>query len=91
MWANSVDLVDQIVNGKNTILTQVLLDDVVVRQSNSLFVDLTVTSLVHQLSDGRIRWVTVGDVRLDDLQKFGSGLSHFDEHTVVDLVQSHQL
>ena len=85
------DLVDQVVDRDNTELTQVSLDDGVVRQSNSLLVNLTVTSLVDQLSDSGVRWVTVSNVRLDQLQQLGGSLGDLDEDTSVDLLQSQQL
>ena len=88
---DSVDFVDQVIDGQDTVLTQMFFDNLVVRQSNSLLVDLTETSLVDQLSDGRVGWVTVSNVRFDQLQKFGGSLGDLNENTVVDLVQSHQL
>lgn len=88
---DSVKLMDQVINGQDTVLTQMLFDDLVVGQGNSLLVDLTVTSLVDQLSGGRVGWVTVSNVWFDQLQKLSSSLGDLDENTVVDLVQSHQL
>lgn len=88
---NGVDLVDQVLNGLDTVLTQSTLDDLVVRQGNSLGVDLTVTSLVDQLSDGSQVRVTVGDVRLGQSEQLRSGLGDLDENTRVDLSQTEQL
>lgn len=89
--ANGVDLVDQVLNRDNTVLTQSLLDDLVVRQSDSLGVDLTVTSLVDQLSDGSKVRVTVGDVWLSQSKQLGGSLGDLDENTRVDLSQTEQL
>lgn len=88
---NSVDLVDQVLNGLDTVLTQSTLDDLVVRQGDSLGVDLTVTSLVDQLSDGSQVRVTVGDVRLSQSKQLGSSLGHLNENTRVDTGQTEQL
>lgn len=88
---NSVDFVDQVFNRQDTVLTQRSFNDRVVRQSNSLLVDLTETSLVNQLSDGRQRWVTVGNVRFSQLDQFFSSLGQSDKNTGVDLSQSQQL
>lgn len=88
---DGVDFVDQVIDRQDTVLTQMFFNYLVVGQSNSLLVDLTVTSLVNQLSDGGERWVTVSNVRFNQLQKFGGSLGNLDENTVVDLVQSHQL
>lgn len=88
---NGVDLVDQVLDGLDTVLTQSTLDDLVVRQGDSLGVDLTVTSLVDQLSDGSQVRVTVGDVRLGQSEQLRSGLGDLDENTRVDLSQTEQL
>ena len=68
VWTNSDDFVNQIVNGQDTILTQVGFDDGIVGQWNSLLVDLTETSLVDQLSNSRVGWVTVSNVWFNQLQ-----------------------
>ncbi|CAY86763.1 EC1118_1P2_0870p [Saccharomyces cerevisiae EC1118] len=68
VWTNSDDFVNQIVNGQDTILTQVGFDDSIVGQWNSLLVDLTETSLVDQLSNSRVGWVTVSNVWFNQLQ-----------------------
>lgn len=88
---NGVDLVDQVLDRQDTVLAQVGLDDGVFRQRNSLLVDLTITSLVHQLSDGGQAWVTVSNVWLDQLDQLRGSLGDSDEHTGVDLGQSQQL
>lgn len=91
VWTNGVDLVDQILNGDDTELTKSSLDDGVLRQWDSLLVDLTVTSLVDQLLDGRKGWVTVSNVWLNKLQELGGSLGELDKDTSVDLQQSQQL
>lgn len=88
---NGVDLVDQVLHGGNTVLAQSTLNDGVVSQSDSLGVDLTVTSLVDQLSHGSQVGVTVGDVRLSQLEQLRGGLGNLDENTRVDLSQTEQL
>jgi hypothetical protein len=88
---NSVNLVDQVLNGQNTVFTQVGLDDGVLRQRNSLLVNLTVTSLVDQFSDGSQVGVTVGNVWLNQLDQFRSSLGDSNKHTSVNLSQSQQL
>ena len=91
VWTNGNQLVDQVVNGHDTELTEVSLDDGIVGESNSLLVDLTVTSLVNQLSDGGVRWVTVSNVWLNELQQLRGSLGDLDEGTSVDLSQSQKL
>lgn len=88
---NGEDLVDQVLDGDDTVLAQSGLDDLVVRQSDSLGVDLTVTSLVDQLSDGGQVGVTVSDVWLSQLEQLRGSLGDLDEDTRVDLGQTEQL
>lgn len=91
VWTNGVDLVDQVLHTDNTELAESLLNDGVLAQWDSLLVDLTVTSLVHQLLDGGEGWVTVSNVWLNELQELGSGLGELDKDGSVDLQQSQQL
>lgn len=88
---NGSNLVDQVLDGSDTVLTQSGLDDLVVRQSDSLVSDLTETSLVHQLSDGGQVRVTVSNVWLSQLEQLRGSLGDLDEDTGVDLSQSQQL
>lgn len=91
VWTNSVDFVNQVLDRLDTVLTQDGFNNGVVGQWNSLLVDLTVTSLVDQLSDGGQGWVTNSTVLFNQLQQFGGGLGDLDENTRVDLSQSQQL
>ena len=91
VWTNSVDFVDQVFNRQDVELAQGSFNNGVVRQRNSLLVDLTETSLVDQVSDGRQRWVTVSNVWFSQLDQFLSSLGQSDENTGVDLGQSQQL
>lgn len=89
--SSSGNLVDQVLNRDDTVLSEVLFDDGVGVQGESLSVDLGVSSLVDQVSDGSNRWFTVSDVRLDELEHLLGGLGELDENTVVDLDQSQEL
>ena len=89
--ADSVDLVDEILNADNAVLAEVLLDDGVVSQGNTLLVDLSVAALVDELLDALQVGVTVGDPRLNNLDHLGNGLGDADKDTVVDLQQTEQL
>jgi hypothetical protein len=89
--ANSVDLVDEVLDADNAELAEVLLDEVVVGDREALLVDLSVTALVDKLTDGLQVGVTVCDERLDDLQHLGGGLGEPDEDTVVDLEKTEEL
>lgn len=90
-WTASYDFVDQVLHADNAVLAEVLLDDLVVGEGDALLVDLAVTTLVKELTDGLEVGVTVGDERLDDPQHLGSGLGKLDEDTVVDLEETEEL
>lgn len=89
--ADGVDLVDQVLHADNAVLAEVLLDDLVVGEGDTLLVDLAVTALVQELADGLQVGVTVGDVGVDDGQHLLGGLGQADEGTAVDLEQTEQL
>lgn len=89
--ANGVDLVDKILHADNAVLAEVLLNDLVVGEGNTLLVDLSVTALVDELTDGLEVGVTVGNVGVDDGQHLLGSLGKTDEGTVVDLEQTEQL
>lgn len=91
VWSNGVDLVDQVLDRNNTVFAELSLNDGVVGKSNPLLVNLTVTSLVQELSNGRQRWVTVSDVWLSKLQQLRGSLGHSNKDTGVDLEQSKKL
>lgn len=75
----------------NTVLAELLLDDGVVGDGNSLTVDLGVSSLVDELSDSLEVDLSVGDVWADESEHLRGGLGDSDEDTVVDLEESEEL
>jgi hypothetical protein len=89
--ADGVDLVDQVLHADNAVLAELLLDDLVVGEGNTLGVDLTVAALVDKLTDGLEVGVTVGDVGVDNGEHLLGGLGETDEDTVVDLDQTEEL
>ena len=89
--ADSVDLVDQVLHAHNAVLAEVLLDDGVVGQGNTLLVDLAVAALVDELLDALQVGVAVGNPRLDDLDHLLGSLGDADEDTVVDLEETEEL
>ena len=91
VWSDSVDLVDQILHAYDPVLAKVVLDKLVVCKSDSLLIDLAISTLVDELSDGLEVRVAVGDVGVDDGQHLLCGLCKTDEDTVVDLEESEEL
>jgi len=62
--SNGEDLVDQILDGLETNVADILLNNSIVVQSNALTIDLTMTALVDKLADGLEVGVTPGNVWL---------------------------
>ena len=89
--ADGEDLVDQIFHTDDTVLAEAGLDDGVVGKSNTLLVDLSVTTLVDELTDGLEVGVTIGDPWLNDLKHLEGSLGHANEDTVVDLKKTEEL
>lgn len=89
--ADSVDLVDKILNADNAVLSKGLLNNGVVGESDTLLVDLAVSTLVDELLDRLQVRVAVGDPGLDNLEHLGGGLGNLDEDTVVDLEETEEL
>jgi len=89
--ANSEDLVDEILHADDTVLAEVGLDQSVVGKSNSLLLDLSVTTLVDQFTDSLEVWVSIGDPWLDNLEHLQGSLGHTDKDTIVDLQKTEKL
>ena len=89
--SDGVNLVDKILHADNTELSEGLLDDRVVGQGDTLLVDLTISTLVDELANGLQVGLTVGDVRVDELEHLGGGLGQTNKDTVVDLEKTQQL
>jgi len=61
VWSNGEDFVDQIFGGLDANVSNVFVNDSVIREGNSLAVDLAVSALVDQFTDGLQVWITPGD------------------------------
>ena len=91
VWTDGEDLVDQILHADDAVLAKAILNDGVVGKSNTLLLDLSVSTLVDKLTDGLEVGVSVGDPRLDDLQHLEGSLGHADKDTIVDLEKTEEL
>lgn len=89
--ANGENFVDQVLHAHDAILAQVVLDELVVGKSNSLLVDLAITALVDELSDGLEVGITIGNVWVDNGEHLLGSLGQPDKDAVVDLEKSEQL
>lgn len=88
---DSDDLVDQIFDADDVVLTQRVLDDGVLGDRDALTVDLSVSTLVDKIGDSLEVRLTVGDVRIDNLKQLRGSLIQTDEDSVVDLTKTQQL
>ena len=91
MGADSHDLVDQVLHIVDSALSEFACDNAVISERQSHSVDLAVTSLVDELSNGVSSWVSPSNPWLNPLDHVQSGFVQFNEHTVVDLSQSKEL
>merc|ERR1712131_309943 len=83
--SNSVDLVDQVLDGLDTNVADVLLNNGIVVQSNALAIDLTVTALVDKLTDGLEVGVAPGDIWLSNVEHHVGGLVQLDKGGIAEL------
>eukprot|EP00355_Strombidium_rassoulzadegani_P010277 CAMPEP_0168624756 /NCGR_PEP_ID=MMETSP0449_2-20121227/9605_1 /TAXON_ID=1082188 /ORGANISM="Strombidium rassoulzadegani, Strain ras09" /LENGTH=170 /DNA_ID=CAMNT_0008666379 /DNA_START=99 /DNA_END=611 /DNA_ORIENTATION=- len=85
------DLVDEVLDAGDAGLSESVADDAVIGEGDSSSVDLSVSSLVNQLSNGFPGGVSVGHEGLNHPDHVPGGLVQLHEHAVVDLSQSQQL
>jgi len=91
VWSNGKDFMDNIFNADDTIFAKLGLNDSIVAQWNALLVDLSVTTLVDQFTDGFEVGVTVSDIWLNDSQHLDGSLGQLHEDTIVDLEKTEEL
>lgn len=95
--SDGVYLMDQILHAKDAIFAQVLLNDGIVTQRNSLWKavvagpDLAVSTLVDEFAYALQVWVSVGDERLNNPQHFNSRFGESDEYARIDVKESEEL
>ena len=76
---------DEVFDSVNAVLSEDLLNSAVGCEGDSLLVDLAVSSLKDELSDGFVGSVTIGDVGLNSSEHIDGGFVKLDEDTVMDL------
>lgn len=91
VWANSANLVDEVLVARDTVLSEGLVNDARVSQWNSRSSNLSVSSLVDEILDGLSSWVSISDEWLDSSDHGHGGLVHSHENGVVKLSKSQQL
>ncbi len=91
MRTNGSNFVDKIFNTDDVVLAERLFNDRVVRDRNTLLVDLGISTLVDQTTDGLQVGVTISNIRLDQLKHLRGSLVKTNKNTVVDLQKTEQL
>jgi len=89
--ASGEDLVDEVFDGEDVVLAKSSLDDLIVIEGNALLVDLTVSALVDQFTDGLEVRLAISDIRFNEAEHLEGWLGGLDEDTVVDLQQTEEL
>jgi len=89
--ADCDDLMNQVFHADNAEFAEVVLNDGVVREGNTLLVDLAVSSLINELLDGLKVGIAIGNPRLDHLDHLGCRLGDPDKDAVVDLKETEKL
>lgn len=89
--SNGPELVDEVLNGVNSVLAENGLNDGVVSEGNSRSVDLSETSLVNESTESITGGVAVGNEGLNRADHVHGGLVEANEHAVVQLAQSEEL
>jgi len=87
----SDNLMHEILDAKDVVLAEVLLDDGIVGERDALFVDLAVAAFVDQLADGLEVRFTICDIGFNKTQHLLSSPCGLDENAIVDLQKSQQL
>lgn len=85
-WPNSVDFVDEIFHADDAVFAEAILNESVVGKGDTLLVDLAVTALVNQLSNGLEVRVAVCNVWFDSSKHFRRSFREANEDTAIDLV-----
>ena len=89
--ANRVDLVDQILHAHNSILAQLLLDDLVVRDGDTLLIDLSVATLIDEFSDALQVRIAVRNVRVRNRQHLLCRFGQAHKCAAVELQETQEL
>ena len=81
----------QILHANDAEFAQILFDNLVVGERDTLLVDLSVAALVDEIADALHARIAVRDIGFDDFEHFGSSFGEFDKDAVVDLEETEEL
>jgi len=89
--ANGENFVDQVFDANDILFAEILLNNGVVGDRQTLSLDLGISALVNQLTDSLQTRITPSDVRIGDTKHLDSSFVQLDKNTVVDLTQTKKL
>ena len=89
--ADSVDFINEILNCSDAVLSKLSLNNAIVSEGKSAFVDLSISSLVDKVSDGLLGRVAIGDIGLNSSDHVDGGLVKSNKGSIVQLSQSQEL
>ena len=85
---NSVDLVNEVFNSADAVLSEHLFDRVIGLKGDSLSVDFAISSLENEFSDGFSGRITIGDVGFDSSEHIDGSFVDSNEDSIVELSES---
>ena len=88
---NGIDLMDQVFHADDSILAKLVFNDRVVRQGNTLLVDLAIATLVDELTNALEIRIAVRDVGLNDGQHLRGSGCQANECSAIDLEETEEL
>lgn len=88
---DSPDLVDEVLDARDTVLTELTIDDAVVGKRDALTVNLSVASLVDEGSHSVSGGVSVSDIWFNHSDHVDGSSVQTNEHAVVELSESQKL
>lgn len=83
-----VNLIDDVLDALDAVLSESLFDDLVLDQWDSLSVELSISSLVNQSLNSALGWESISDIWLDLSEHVHWGLVVLDENSVADFSKS---
>ena len=88
---DSDDFMNEVFDTDNTVLAKGLFNDSIVMDRDTLLLNLGISTLVDQFTNGLQVGGTVSDIGLNELEHFRGSLVQADKDTIVDLQQTQEL
>ena len=83
-----IDLIDDVLDASDTMLSKTLFNDFVLNERDSLSVEFSKSSLVDKILDGALRWESIGNIWLDLSEHVHRSLIILNEYSISDLGKS---